>query len=1113
MKNIVLKKTAQKLTNKLNPLALGLLAVLMALPAQSGIVIPDTPLQSGTPVPPNLWFVLDNSGSMEYIALYDEEVGPITGAGADLNLAEQANDDFGPTNNMSRQSYTSNTIHYNPNVTYTTWRTSIGGFFPNTPYTAVYSSTTLASGGTISLAGADQVFHVPKNGITNINDATQYFRYTIKTNGTIERTERTNLAGVWAWRNPTNITTLNWTDPTTGAAVVRTVAQEQQNYATWYSFHRTRMKVAKAGSGAAFNDLGENIRVGFDTINNSGANRRNIPVGTDNGLFRDLTTPTVTTNRSGWYTRLYSITTTGSTPLRFAMRAAGNYFTNTTATGPWGPETGAAQLACRQNFTIMTTDGYWNDSGFTQADGDSEDGPVHSTPLGLTYQYIAARPFETTGDQPNTLADESMFWWKRDLRTDMPNIVPTSSANPAFWQHMVTFGVPLLAGSLDPDNDLPDLTSGAKVWPNPITGPAPANGFDNERIDDLWHAAVNGHGSFVEATSPDKFRNGLRAALANIVARTGSNSNVSANSAALGTDTRVYQASYITGQWTGELSSFTVNPDRTVSATPLWRASSLIPLPASRKIYTWSGTVGTTFPTTAQTTALTADIANYIRGDRTKEKQNGGALRDRVNILGDIVHSSPAYSGEANSIFIAANDGMLHAFNATTGIEQFAYIPGGINLPNLKTLADPDYAHKFFVDGPVVVSQRVQTVGVTNFTGANTNKNILVGTLGRGGKGLYALDVTSPGTMGATNVKWQSAADNLMGFVIGRPFIAKANNGMLVAIVPNGVNSTDDRAGLFIYNLNDGSVLAKIDTGVGSAAAPNGLSSPIGWDDNDDGRVDFVYAGDLQGNMWKFDLSSTSTATWAAAASRKVLYAARDNGAPAKIQPITGTPTVAVDPSTGTRWVLFGTGKYLSIGDTGNTDLQTWYGVMDDGTTIGGRANLQQRTIAQIGIVGGLEARAFERYTPLGVGKKGWYIDLVNPSPATAAGERMIGIQEIFNDELRANSFVPNASGCGVGGKGYANRVDPFTGTTTLNASFDVNGNGSFADDTLGTGVNTTFVGSVGNTSGGINDGINIVSSTGSTYNTTTTIGSNIAFQGRPPENLGRISWREILGN
>jgi type IV pilus assembly protein PilY1 len=1093
---------------KCNPIVMGFLAAMMTLPAQAGIVIPDTPLQSGAPVPPNIMFILDNSGSMSYTALYDENVGPITGLGNDLVLADQPNDDFGNTNDMSRQSYTSNTIHYNPAVNYTTWRTAAGGFLPNVTYGAAYTNAELASGGTTNLLSNNQVFHVPKVGITNINDATQYYRYTLKTDGTLLRQERVDAGGMtgWTWGNNTNVASPSWTDPT-GNVINRSIAQEQQNYATWYSFHRTRMKVAKAGAGAAFNDLGANIRVGFDTINNSGTNRLKIPVGTDNGLFRDLTTPTATSNRSDWYARLYSIQTTGSTPLRFAMRSAGNYFADSSATGPWGPESGTAQLACRQNFAIMTTDGYWNDSGFTQTDGDSVAGPVHSTPAGLTYQYTPARPFLTANDQGSTLADESMFWWKNDLRTDMDNIVPTSNANPAFWQHMVTFGVPLLAGTLDP-TDLPALIAGPTNWTNPFPN------FDNTRIDDLFHASVNGHGAFVQANSPDKFRNGLRAALANIVARTGSNSNVSANSAALGTDTRVYQASYISGQWTGELVAYGVNPDRTVATTPSWIASQLIPAPASRNILTWNGSIGAVFPTSAQATTLTADIAAYIRGDRSKEKQVACptcVLRDRISILGDIVYSSPAYSSEASAIFVSANDGMLHGFDAVTGVERFAYVPGGVNMTDLKTIADPDYAHRFFVDGPVVVSDKKQTRNVSNFTSPNSDKNILIGTLGRGGKGLFALDVTNPSAMTNTNVKWEAAADPLMGYVLGRPFIARANNGMAVAIVPNGVNSTNDRAALFVYNLNTGAVLAKIDTGVGSATTPNGLSSPIGWDRDDDGKLDYVYAGDLQGNMWKFDLTSATPSTWQAAASRKVLYAADDAGSPAKKQPITGTPTVAVDPSTGKRWVFFGTGKYMEINDAGNAGIQTWYGIYDEDVAISGRSALQQRTIAQVGLVNGQEARAFEQNTALGTGKKGWYINLVNPSPGVAEGERMIGAQEIFNSELRANSYVPNATACGVGGKGYVNRIDPFTGTTTTSASFDVDGNGSFSNDTIGSGTLTTFIGSVGNSSGGINDGINISSSSGSNYNTTTTGGVNVSFRGRAPENLGRISWRELL--
>jgi hypothetical protein len=123
-------------------------------------------------------------------------------------------------------------------------------------------------------------------------------------------------------------------------------------------------------------------------------------------------------------------------------------------------------LACRQNFAILTTDGYWNDGNTGYANYDNQDGPVITGPSGATYQYRPGNPYQ--GADPSTLADVAMRYWNTDLRGDLDNIVPTTTANPAFWQHMVTFGISIgLKGSLNPDTDLPALTAGTRFWPNP----------------------------------------------------------------------------------------------------------------------------------------------------------------------------------------------------------------------------------------------------------------------------------------------------------------------------------------------------------------------------------------------------------------------------------------------------------------------------------------------------------------------------------------------------------------------------------------------------------------------------------------------------------------------
>lgn len=208
--------------------------------------------------------------------------------------------------------------------------------------------------------------------------------------------------------------------------------------------------------------------------------------------------------------------------------------------------------------------------------------------------------------------------------------------------------------------------------------------------------------------------------------------------------TLAFQASFVSGIWSGQLRAFPVTASGT-SATPSWSASAGIPT-TGRKIFTFNGTAGATFPTAAQLVPLArsaapavsgADNAAYIAGSRTRELSNGGTLRNRTTVLGDIVGSSPVFDAQTNTVYVGANDGMLHAFDTSNGAEDFAYVPAALNFNDLSTLSRPDYEHRYFVDGPVILSRRDQT----------PDASILVGTLGRGGKGLYSLDVTNRTTL------------------------------------------------------------------------------------------------------------------------------------------------------------------------------------------------------------------------------------------------------------------------------------------------------------------------------------------------------------------------------
>ncbi len=337
------------------------------------------------------------------------------------------------------------------------------------------------------------------------------------------------------------------------------------------------------------------------------------------------------------------------------------------------------------------------------------------------------------------------------------------------------------------------------------------------------------------------------------------------------------------------------------------------------------------------------NLLRWVQGDFQQEAPNGNFRARNGNMLGDIVNSDPVYSGAENyaydvlpgaegssyasflantkatrqaMVYLGANDGMFHGFNVGTspnyadgGVEQFAYMPNAV-IPNLLQYAAPPaggtyYPHVYMVDGPPSISDA--------FLGGAW-KSVLVGTTGAGGQAIFALDVTNPSSFASSNpVLWeisdsatqayvpnpntsagvteQSAVHGDLGYTLGQPAIVRLNNGQWGAIVANGYNSANGKAVLFIFNLADGSLIAKIDTGaagnVGSVIK-NGLSAPIAIDIDGNRTADSVYAGDLEGNLWKFDLSSAVATHWAVANGGAPLFVA--------CAPPFSSPTASCDP-------------------------------------------------------------------------------------------------------------------------------------------------------------------------------------------------------------------------
>ena len=682
-------------------------------------------------------------------------------------------------------------------------------------------------------------------------------------------------------------------------------------------------------------------------------------------------------------------------------------------------------------------------------------------------------------------------------------------------------------------------TPAASVLPSPLWLAAKWGGFtdlnNNQRPDLQAEWDVNRDGvpdTYHLVQNPTLLRDQLARAFNTILERGAAAGNVSANSTFITTDSAVFQATFNSANWSGDLLSFPVTAAGGVGAVPLWRASERLLAFPNRRLFTtnaaaspatvafdWSGLSTAQRNLFGATDPIRQEVINHLRGDPSREVRNGGTLRNRpTTVLGDIIHSSPVYVGDNNTVFVGSNSGFLHAFNASTGDERFAFAPSSL-LAHMPRLSDPNYVRRYFVDGELAVSQRANT----------GNRNILVGFLGRGGRGLFALDVTDPANFGATGnasrALWEAygAGDNDMGYLLGRPMIAKVQGRNTndppidVVIFGNGYNSPNGRAVLYVKNLHTGALISKIDTGVGSAASPNGLASPgLALDAN--GVVQHVYAGDLEGNVWKFDLAHRNPNQWGSFFRRGNTpepFFVATNAAGVR-QPITAPITVATnnvvgDPHMGKRFVFFGTGSYMRATDPADQRVQSFYGLIDEGAQITGRTALRQRSINQVGTFAGRPVRTFSVASAGDMaGRQGWFLDWVDPPAATARGERVVSAARIIPTVVPAlvvSSIIPVADDpCIPGGTGFLNLLNPFSGGSITVGLLDVNQDGSFADDRLGGQFIASFDPGIGLLSEPVPVGDRLVVG-GSEAEM-----ADVRMPPPPTAGLrGRISWREII--
>lgn len=1045
----------------------------------------DSPLYLTSAVEPNIMFVLDDSGSMHWEILPDDSI-------YSYFVFPRASEVYNSSGDYSRyvptfvdgyvysariRSAQVNPLYYNPAITYRPWANADGTLMPNADPAAAYHNPHKTSAGTRNLtanntqtAGWDSCTAAPPTGCTYASESRTFYPAVYFT-----------LTGAdpWAWGSYTKTEIRSSTASYTGegrasrtdcTAGTCTYAQEIQNFANWYTYYRSRILAARAGIGHAFATQGTNMRVGFGAINKGSSTVDGVSAET---VVRGVR-PFSGTNRTTFFSDLYThdIPTSG-TPLRKALGDVGEYYLRTDNRGPWGNTPGTddgvatnSHAQCRQSYTILMTDGYWNGSQASRTDAqanvDGTGGPGHTGPGNASFTYLAVSPFSDS--RSNTLADVAMYYWKNDLRTDLANSVPVSTVNPAFWQHMSTFGVGLgLTGTVSATDAFNAIASPATItWPDPTAS-------DAAKLDDLLHASVNGRGGFFSAADPTTFATELSNVLTTITSRISSAAAVASNSTRLTSSTHLYQALFNSGDWTGNLKAFPLLPNGS-TGSEIWDAANGIPAHGSRNIMTWNGTAGVDF--SGAVGNLTANEVNYLRGDGALEVHNGGSFRNRSSVLGDIVNADPHFAHNENFgyntltgtgdpglnyttflagkssrtavVYAAANDGMLHAFRASDGVELFAYVPrAGWEgaTPKLRQLTQPSYAHKYFVDGSPTT---------WDAWWGTSWKTVLVGGLGAGGKGVYALDVSNPDSFGTGNVLWEftgGATPNDMGHVMGPVTVARFYDGNFWAVFGNGYQSTSGKSVLFMVQMGTSPLTVKaivLDSGTG-----NGLSAPILVDQNGDRIIDLIYAGDLKGNLWKVDVTASNTNSWQSfyrqGTTPKPLFIARDGSGNA--QPITATPEVglASSPASGLM-VYVGTGRYYQVGDNATTSVQSMYGVLDNGTNHELlRGNLQSQSIVYQAMVSGRDTRAMSSNTVNYATQYGWYFDLLRPPvPGTAIGERVISGARLFAGKLMLQGVTPSLAPCEYGGRTFEMSVNPNTGSNPLSATFDINGDGLF---------------------------------------------------------------------
>lgn len=599
--------------------------------------------------------------------------------------------------------------------------------------------------------------------------------------------------------------------------------------------------------------------------------------------------------------------------------------------------------------------------------------------------------------------------------------------------------------------------------------------ISNQMLED---AAKYGDGKYYTANDAAQLNESLSQAINAISAQAGSGGAGASSSATLTSDTIYYKTLYDPEGWKGTIEAYRLHPatgriDETIGM--LWSTDNTY-RSTGGKYETYNTQTRKPVDLTynnlsaAQQAQLNASIAlpmtatgaqliNWSKGSSV----NG--LRSRTSLLGDVINSSlervspetqtvSAITGDTSydsylsfkktalttSLLVNANDGFFHVLDAETGAHRYAYMPSSV-IPLLNIVAEPSYgesgAHRFLVDGQISVSDAQ--------LGSNW-ATVAVAGMGAGGKSMFAVKLLEQGGINSNipAALWEISAPasntptdewNDLGYTYSRAAIARTPSNQWVAVFGNGYGSHTGAAALYIVDLATGALIEKIvvdDNTSGTPAeraAGNGLSSPQ-IVVNAQHQIEKIYAGDLRGNLWRFDASN-----W----SHSKLFSA---GA---TQPITTYPLVTEHPRSG-HLISVGTGKLSEASDKLNKDEQAFYAIWDDnsGTQVTSTQLLQQNITTNITLDGESYFRTTDHEIDWDT-HKGWYLPLIQDG--ISEGERVIyPAQTTEGRVVFVTAKIDAEDPCESSGSGRLVELDLFSGSMLNYEVLDTNKDGTIDD-------------------------------------------------------------------